>query len=65
MRYKEIEFYDIKNNPKKVNITLTDNINYFNNDLYILACGNHFNFDEYSIQALKSLKERIEKVLDN
>ena len=65
MRYKEIECYDIKNNPNKVNVTLTNNANYFNNDLYILSCGNHFNFDDYTIGALKSLKERIEQVLDN
>lgn len=64
MKYKEIELYDIKHNPNTVNITLTDNANYFNNDLYILSCGNHFEFDSDTIKALKSLKERIKMVLD-
>jgi hypothetical protein len=64
MRYKEIKIYDIKNNPKEVNNILTDNTNYFYNDLFVLLHGNHFNFDKCTIKALKSLKEKIEEVLD-
>lgn len=59
--YKEIELYDIKNNPKKVNCIISDNTSTLLNDLYILKIGNKsiFQFDEYTIRALKSLSEEI------
>lgn len=43
---KEIQLYDIKNNPNKVNKILVDNLLELDNELYILAAGNHFNFDD-------------------
>ena len=57
---KEIQLYDIKNNPNKVNMILTDNCKKFSNEIYILAQGNHFNFDEETKGALKSLISNIE-----
>ena len=57
---KDIQLYDIKNNPNKVNIILTDNCREFSNTIYILAQGNHFNFDEETKWALKSLVNNIE-----
>lgn len=57
---KEIQLYDIKNNPNKVNIILTDNCKKFSNEIYILAQGNNFNFDKETKEALKSLVSNIE-----
>jgi hypothetical protein len=62
--YKEIDLYDIKNHPTKVNYILTDNANHFANDLYILFDGNHFQFDSVTLQSLKDLSNKIEKILD-
>lgn len=63
MIYKEISFYNIRHNPQKVQFILTDNANHFNNDLYILADGNHFEFDAETRDALNMLKLRIENIL--
>lgn len=63
MQYKEIEGWDIANNPEKVLIIITDNANHLNNDLYILSEGKYFSFDENSLDALKSLRDRIEKII--
>lgn len=60
---KDIQLYDIKNNPNKVNIILTDNCKKFSNTIYILAQGNHFNFDKETKQALKSLVNNIENYI--
>lgn len=43
---KDIQFYDIKNNPNKVNVILTNNARKFANEIYILVQGNHFNIDD-------------------
>lgn len=64
MMYKEIRLFDIKHFSNKVNYVLTDNANHFNNDLYILSEGNHFDFDDITLQALKNLAKRIEKTID-
>lgn len=65
MEYKEINIYDIKHNSLKVNCIVTDNAHHFLNDLYILIEGNHFELDSETRKALKSLMEKIKKVLDN
>ena len=65
MIYKEISNYDIKHNPQKVQCILTDNAHHFDNDLYILADGNHFEFDTDTRNALNHLKLRIENILKN
>ena len=65
MLYKEISSFDIHNNPLKVNSIITDNAHHLTNDLYILFDGNNFQFDSYSLQALKNLSEKIQKTLDN
>lgn len=59
--YKEIQLYDIKNNPKKVNYIVSDNASTLLNDLYILNIGNKgtFQFDEDTIYALKRLSKKI------
>ena len=64
MIYKEIESYDIKNNPQKVQCILTDNAHHFGNDLYILDDGNHFEFDTATKDALNYLLKKIQKILD-
>jgi len=57
---KDIQLYDIKNNPNKVNVILTDNCKEFSNIIYILTQGNHFNFDKETKCALKNLVSNIE-----
>ena len=59
--YKEIQLYDIKNNPKKINYIISDNASTLLNDLYILNIGNKstFQFDEDTIYALKRLSKEI------
>ena len=57
---KEIQLFDIKNNPQKVNRVLEDYIDELDLELYILAEGNHFGFDESVILALKKLVKDIE-----
>lgn len=65
MNYKEISGYDITHNPQKVQFIVTDNAHHFDNDLYILADGNHFEFDTDTRDALNHLKLRIENILKN
>lgn len=65
MRYKELESCDIKLNPQKVQEIITDNASHFENDLYILKDGNHFEFDVDTRDALNSLMLRIQNVLKN
>lgn len=57
---KEIQLYDIKNNPEKVNNILVDNLLELDNELYILATGNHFNFDDDTKWALRKLIKNIQ-----
>lgn len=63
MEYKEIEYCDIKLNPLKVQCIVTDNAYHFDNDLYILTEGNHFEFDIDTRDALHSLMLRIQDIL--
>lgn len=63
MLFKEIESYDIKNNPQKIQEIITDNANHFDNDLYILKEGNHFEFDIDTRDALNCLMLRIQDIL--
>ena len=63
MTYKEITMYDIIHNPQKVQNIITDNANHFNNDLYILKDGNHFEFDATIRDALNCLMLRIQDCL--
>ena len=65
MIYKEINSYDIKNNPQKIQEIMTDNTNHFDNDLYILTEGNHFKFDTDTRDALNCLALRIQNILKN
>ena len=65
MRYKELESFDIKLNPQRVQEIITDNANHFNNDLYILKDGNHFEFDTNTRDALNCLMLRIQDILKN
>ena len=64
MQYEELELYDIKHNPSKVQCIVTDNAHHFYNDLYTLADGNHFEFDADTLKALDSLKTKIENILE-
>lgn len=64
MMFKEIEFYDIRHNPAKVNEILTDNVHCLSNQLYVLVEGNHIAFDNDTIKALESLEKYLKKVLD-
>lgn len=64
MMFKEIELYDIRNNPAKVNITMTDNVHVLHNQLYILVDGNHVPLDKDTMNALQSLENYLKKVLD-
>lgn len=59
--YQEIQSYDIKNNPKKINYTISDNASFLMNDLYILNIGNKgiFQFDKDTIDMLKRLSKEI------
>lgn len=57
---KEIQLFDIKNNPHKVNVILTDNAIEFANEIYILTQGNHFDIDEEAKWALRKLIKDIE-----
>lgn len=62
--FKEIEFYDIRHNPAKVNEILTDNVHCLSNQLYVLVEGNHIAFDNDTIKALESLEKYLKKALD-
>ena len=64
MMFKEIDFYDIRHNPAKVNEIMTDNAHVLSNQLYVLVEGNHVVFDEDTLKALQSLKNYLQRVLD-
>lgn len=64
MMFRELEFYDIRHNPAKVNEIMTDNVHVLSNQLYVLVEGNHVAFDADTTKALESLKNYLEKVLD-
>lgn len=57
---KEIQLYDIKNNPEKVNRILLQELNELDIELYILAAGNHFDFDDDTKWALRKLIKDIQ-----
>ena len=63
MVFKEIGGWTIHNKPQEVQNIVTDNANHFNNILYILKDGNHFEFDTDTRNALNSLMLRIQNVL--
>ena len=63
MVYKEIELYDICNNPTKVIDIIETNAKHLTNDLYILSKGNNYSFDKGTLSILEHLKKRIEQVL--
>lgn len=63
MEYREIEYSDIKLNPLKVQCIVTDNAHHFDNVLYILTEGRHFEFDIDTRDALHSLMLRIQNIL--
>lgn len=65
MNYKEISGYTIHNEPNEVQKILTDNANHFSNSLYILFCGNHFEPDKYTRNALENLARKINYYLEN
>ena len=64
MMYREIDFFDVRYNPAKVNEIITDNVHVLSNQLYILVEGNHVVFDEDTMKALESLENYLQKVLD-
>ena len=64
MIFREIDFYDIRHNPAKVNEIMTDNVHVLSNHLYVLAEGNHVVFDDDTMKALQSLENYLRKVLD-
>lgn len=64
MMFREIDFYDIRHNPAKVNEIMTDNIHVLSNQLYVLVEGNHVALDEDTMKALQSLENYLKKVLD-
>lgn len=57
---KDIQLYDIINNPHKVNVILTNNALEFANEVYVLVQGNHFNIDDEAKWALRKLVKDIE-----
>lgn len=59
MQYEEIHSYDIHNNPKKVNIIVSDNARHFANDLYILTTGTNFSLDYIAKKDLRNLAKQI------
>lgn len=63
MQYEEIHSYDIHNNPKKVNIIVSDNARHFRNDISILIKGCHFELDEEAKNDLIALAKDIEYYL--
>lgn len=62
MKYREIEMFDIVNNPDKVNEIIEDNAHHFMNDIYVLLEGNRsrFTLSEDARKALQSLALDIE-----
>ena len=63
MLFKEIESFDIKGNPQKIQEIITDNAHHFENILYILKDGNHFEFDTDTRDALNMVMLRIQNIL--
>ena len=57
---KEIQLYDIKNNPEKVNRILVEELIKLDNELYTLAAGNHFDFDDDTKWILRKLIKDIQ-----
>ena len=64
MFFREIELFDIRHNPTRVNEVITDNAKILSNQLYVLVEGNHVVFDEDTLKALQSLKNYLQRVLD-
>ena len=64
MFFREIELFDIRHNPTRVNEVITDNAKILSNQLYVLVEGNHVTFDEDTIKALQSLENDLKRVLD-
>ena len=52
--------YDIKNNPKKVDIDMDERVRLLTNDIYILAVGKKFRFSDFTVSRMKNLIETIE-----
>ena len=65
MMYREVERWDVINNPQKVNAIMEDNAHHLMNDLYILLEGNRsiFTMSEDAKSALKALASRIDYYL--
>ena len=59
---ERVEYYDIHHNQEKANITLTNEINKLNNDIYICLEGNAKTFvlDSKTKASLNSLYNRLE-----
>ena len=63
MIFREIQSCNIKGNPQKIQEIITDNAHHFQNILYILKDGNHFEFDTDTRDALNMLMLRIQNIL--
>ena len=63
MVFREVSGWTIHNRPQEVQNIVTDNAHHFDNMLYILKDGNHFEFDIETRDALNSLMLRIQNVL--
>ena len=61
MMYREVEIFDVINNPQKVNAIVEDNAHHLMNDLYILLEGNRsrFTMSENAKSALNELASKI------
>lgn len=57
---EEIELFDIKNDPPKVNRIIEDTAHALDIELYILIRGNHFEFSEDTKWILKKLAKDIQ-----
>lgn len=57
---EEIQLYDIKNKPEKVDRIIEDTAHNLDIELYILIKGNHFNFSDDTKYALKKLAKDIQ-----
>ena len=64
MMLREINLFDIRYNPTRVNEIMTDNANALCDQLYVLVEGNLVTFDEDTIKALQFLENYLKKVLD-
>ena len=63
MQYEEIYYYDIRNNPKKVNIIVSNNARHFRNDIFILVRGCPVELDREAKNDLIALAKDIEYYL--